>query len=357
MYIYQRYILRNIFLNFLIIAFLIIGVVWLSQILKFLYLIDKGVKLKQFLSMILLILPHILFVVLPFLTTIACTYTYFKLSTSNQLIILRVSGLSNIKLIVPIIIFSITATSLSYYISISLLPLSYIKLKSRLNLIKSNYITNIIHEKSFNDISKYVTIYVSHKASSNEMLGLIILEHRNKNKPSIIFAQSGKYIVEKKPVLHLFNGNQQFYNKEGNFIKVQFSSLKLLLSKVDEYGYYARDINEYYIKELLNQPINRLNEIKLNKLIVEGHHRITWPLYNFTLPLLALSLLLKEQSNKIIKLRQLLIIILLVIIIIYLHFTFQNLMFKELRMLPGLYANFIITILLSLYLLKQNAIK
>ena len=60
-----QYIIKNILLPFVIITFSITILVWITQVLKLLYLIDKGVDPIHFLRTIVLILPSLLFVLLP----------------------------------------------------------------------------------------------------------------------------------------------------------------------------------------------------------------------------------------------------------------------------------------------------
>ena len=43
-----------------------------------------------------------------------------------------------------------------------------------------------------------------------------------------------------------------------------------------------KEINEYYIHELLN-PSKKLSKQRRIKLISEGHQRIIWPMYNLAL--------------------------------------------------------------------------
>lgn len=101
MQIYQRYIIHNIFNAFVVICFVIISVVWITQVLKLLYLIDLGIGLGHFLQLVVLIIPWLLFIILPLVTICATLYTYNHLTGSRQLLLLRSFGLSNTQLAIP----------------------------------------------------------------------------------------------------------------------------------------------------------------------------------------------------------------------------------------------------------------
>ncbi|MCC8484007.1 MAG: LptF/LptG family permease, partial [Rickettsia endosymbiont of Labidopullus appendiculatus] len=89
MLIYKRYIIRNIVPSLVLIIFSVTSLVWITQILKMLYLIDKGIKAQDFLNLIILIIPSLLFILLPFATIVAVIYTYNALSERRQIIILQ----------------------------------------------------------------------------------------------------------------------------------------------------------------------------------------------------------------------------------------------------------------------------
>ena len=354
MLLYQRHIVKNILLPFIVITFLITGIVWITQVMRLLYLIDKGMRLSQFFGLVILVLPSLLFVVLPFVTVLACIYTYNKLSEERQLTILKSCGLSNMKLAIPALIIAGLATLISYYISAQVLPLSYMKLKSNLNYIKDNYVLNIINEKTFTSISKHITVYINKKTPDGTMLGLILFDNRNNKSQAIIFAEYGKFkIYNNIPIFQLYTGSRQAYDNNGNITKLYFDSLIVELinnnSMKLEGGADKRDINEYFIKELLN-PSAELPEQKKKKLQAEGHQRLIWPFYNFLLTFLAMALFLKQPYNKKSHFKQISLTAIGIVIVTYLHFTFQNIATKELSFILVCYANIIISIIFSMWL-------
>ena len=296
--IYKRYLAKSILPPLIIITFVITGVVWITQILKLLYLIDKGIALKHFLYLIILIIPSLLFIILPFVTALAVIYTYHRLNEERQLITLRNAGLSNAKLATPALLIAIIVTLSSYYIAAQLMPSAFIKLKSDLSFIKNNYASNIISERTFNQISKLVTIYVDRKLPDGSLQGIILFDNRERGvKPAILFANSGYFqIVDNNPLLQLEKGIRQAYDKQGNLTRLAFDSLVLELKYNSlisvERDAYNRDINEYYIDELLS-PDARLSESRRIKLRVEGHPRLIWPLYNLIFTVVGLAVFLK----------------------------------------------------------------
>ena len=110
-----------------------------------------------------------------------------------------------------------------------------------------------------------------------------------------------------------------------------------------------KEINEYYIKELLH-PSKQLTEQRRIKLIAEGHQRIIWPMYNLVLAALALAIFLYQPYNKQSNFKQILLTAVAVSVITYLHFALQNLASRDLNFVFVCYANIIFVMILSGYL-------
>ncbi|MCC8483278.1 MAG: LptF/LptG family permease, partial [Rickettsia endosymbiont of Labidopullus appendiculatus] len=248
----------------------------------------------------------------------------------------------------------------AYYISISLLPLSHSKLKSDLIFMRNNYASNILDEKTFNPISKDITVYFDKKLPDGTMKNLIIFDNRKHDNHAILFSRYGVFkIYNNSSSFQLKDGVRQVYDHNGNLNNLLFDVL--IVELVSNNGKklvreeYSREINEHYIDELL-KPNNILSEQKKIKLIAEGHQRLIWPMYNFVLVFLTLSVFLRQPYNKKSSLRQILITAVSAVIITYLHFVLQNLASKDLNFIFACYANMIIAIILSLYLYFRKII-
>ncbi len=360
MLIYKSYIIKNIIPSLVIIIFSITSIVWITQILKLLYLIDKGIKVQDFLNLIILVIPSLLFILLPFATIFAVIYTYNTLGDRCQIVILQNLGLSNIQLASPALVVALVVMLFAYYISSTLLPLSYIKLKSDLNFMKNNYASNMLDERTFNIISKDITVYFDKKLSDETMTSLILFDSRDHDNHTILFSRSGVFKMYNNTLsCQLRNGVKQVYDHNGNLTNLSFDVLTAELvsndAKKSVKEQYNREINEYYIHELL-KPYNNLSEQKKTKLIAEGHQRLIWPMYNFVLVFLTLSVFLQQPYNKKSNLRHILITVFSAVIVTYIHFVLQNLASKNLNFIFACYANIIIVIILSLYLYFRKII-
>lgn len=359
--IYKIYIVKSIVPLLIIISFILTSVIWLTQLLKFLYLIDKGITVSHFLYLTLLVIPSLLFIILPLITVISIIIVYVNLNEKRELIILKNAGLSNFNIATAGLIIACILTIISYYISISLMPVSYQRLKADLTTMKNNYVSNIINEKTFIQLSKFITIYVDKNLHDGRLEGIILFDNRDINtKDTIIFANSGNIqIHDGNPIFKLTNGIRQSYDVNENTTRLMFDSLIMELTqhntKVINDKRHDRDINEYYINELFS-PHDSLSENKMVKLYVEGHQRLIWPLYNLLLPFVALSVFLQYPHDKKSQLKSLVSTSSVCIIIIFLHFALQNLASQNIHFIYTSYMNIMIAIAFATFLYLRKSI-
>lgn len=358
MLVYQRYIIRNIILPLIVATFLVTSIVWLTQLFKFLHLIDKGIDIGIFFHITTLLLPSLLFIVLPFVTAITIVYIYNKLSQERELIILRNSGLSNYAIANPALLLSVFVTIFAFYLSVELLPASHKRLKKDLHYVKNNYISKLIAEKTFNKLSKYITCFVNQKSSNNKLNGIILFDNRNVTRPAIIFAKTGTINPYKETLMiELSNGSRQIYDKNGNITILNFDSLIIDLDKEDKRDSdsttFRRNTNEYYIRELLN-PHSSFNSNQKAKLIAEGYQRLIWPLYNFILPFIALAILLRQPYSKEPSNKSIFLIAAAIAITIFIHFSILNIAAKNLEIVYYFYIHIVIIISLGIWTYKHK---
>ncbi len=299
--LFEQYFIRKIAGPFLVIALSITGIAWLSQSLKFIDLIvNKGLSLGSFFYLSLLILPSLLWVIIPAATFIAIVYGYHKLYGDSELVIFRAIGIDNHSLMRPALIFCVLTTLMSYSISLYLLPASYREFKDMQIYIRNNYASVLLQEGVFVNPTQGLTVYIREKDPLGVMKGLMVHDNRNKSKSYTITAQEATLEnTPKGPMFVLRNGSHQEFNKKtGQFSLLYFDSynLELELFNNELIQKRWREAPELYLNELFFGDNPKKSE-RL-KQISEGHYRLTWPLYNFLLCMVALIPFIRGEFSR-----------------------------------------------------------
>ncbi len=299
--IYEQYLIGRMMMPFLVITMAITGIAWLSQSLKFIdFIVNKGLNVGAFFYLSMLLLPSLLWIIVPAGTFIAVIYAYNKLYADSELVIFRSTGVDNKGLMRPALIFCLLTTLISYAISMYMLPASYRAFKDMQIHIRNNYASVLLQPGVFVNPTAGLTVYVKEKDALGALKGLIVHDSRNKSKRYTVTAQEA--ILEetpKGPVFVLRNGSHQEYNtKTGQFNLLYFDSYNLELDIFNQEMIQRRwrEAPELYMHELFFS--DNPQEKERLKQISEGHYRITWPLYNTLLTLIALIPFTKGQFSR-----------------------------------------------------------
>ena len=355
MLIYKKYIAKAIFYPFIALSSILTSLVWITQILKLLYLLDKGINSIDFLKLMILILPSLFFMISPLVSVIAIIYVYNNLQEDRQLIILKASGLSNFAIAKPGLIVATFITLIAYYVSLYLTPLSYSKLKYELSDFRENFVSNIITEKTFNQLSKYITIYVEKKNTDGSLTGIVLFDNKVPKNHSILFGKTGKVVMHGSiPLFQLQDGFKQSFDENNNITKLYFDELLIEFQKNDSVNRNKTSL-ELYIHEML-WPDDNFSEAQKRRLMVDAHQRLIWPLFNYCLVFLALSMFLNENPSRGVNIKQIIYTFIPLLIVAYFHFSLQRIAYQEPLYIFACYLNIFFCIVFSIWKTNKTTI-
>jgi len=356
--IYKKYITQNILAPLLVLAFVMTSFAWIAQTLRMLYLVERGVRVKHFLQIIPLFIPSLLFTLLPIITVIAAIYSYEKLQNNKELIILRASGVSNMSLLKPALLVSFFVTIFAIFLAAYLMPMSHHMLKNRLDELKNNYVSKAVEPRTFQQISKSLTIYVDKKHQDHSFEGVVLFYNHPEEEKTIVFAENGAFVSYGNNVsLDLSNGAKQSYDQNGNLTKLYFDNLTVQMQSFTPESEDERDLknSELYLHNLL-WPSSILPINVQQRLIADGQQRLMWALYNYVFTFLALSILLRSSYNRQSKITAMLFAFVPVFILAYIHFSLQKLAYKNSSFALLGYFNIALSLTFSLWHSKRRTL-
>ena len=193
--IFRNFILDLLF--FFILALFILGIIVLTiqAVNYFDFVTEDGHSLGVYFSYTLLNFPKIINRVLPFVFFISLFYTIIKYENNDELNIFWLNGLSKIKFINVIIIFSIILMIMQIFLGSYLSPNSQFKARTILKNSNINFFTNLIREGKFVNAVKGLTIFAEKKQNNN--FSNIFIDDSSKSNTRLIYATNGKIISTK----------------------------------------------------------------------------------------------------------------------------------------------------------------
>lgn len=353
--IYERHLIKSLLSHLAITTGAIICIVWLSQTMKLAFVIELGTNSLSFFALTISAIPTILVAIFPLAIAVSYFGKYSFLNSDRELIALSSAGLNSLALAKPAMKLTFILTLIGYIFSFYIGPISYHFLKDNLSNLRSNYVNDVIHPHSFNQISKNITLYVDNKDSENIMSGIIVFDNRNTKEPAVIFANKGALIVDNNvPTFALYDGIRQVIDKYGDMNQMSFADFAISLpSHSAERSLNSLDLQEYTINQLFF-PNSDLSEKRLRQVIIEKHQRMIWPGYIFAFAILTLGIFLKKPYSRTASYKTITKVVFALTLVLYIHFSFHNLAVHNHAFITICYANLLGTILLGYVMLKRQ---
>ncbi len=250
-------------------------------------------------KMLLYHIPASVVMTLPIATLFATLLAIGRLVQDNEMTVLRGSGVSFPRLILPILILGLTISGLTYWASDVVVPASNHKLETILRQIAFSDGIPLVEENVFFHGGDDRYFYIGEVLTkTNELKKILVYELHTSNFPSIISAQTG---IFQDHTWVLFDGVYQELDHEG-FVQFEsrFQRMEIITEQEGEiYLGNQRNTSEMTRKELGNY-IERFQRggLKVRALVVDFHLKLALPMASFVFALFAAPLALLGKGGR-----------------------------------------------------------
>jgi lipopolysaccharide export system permease protein len=292
------YILSKAFKATVGLTLLVMGIVWLTQSLRFIdMIVNHNLSLLGYLKLIVFLLPDLIATIIPICFLIACIFVFNKLTAENELPIFSAVGLSDVDIYKPIALLSGGLTVFILLINFFVVPAAFKKFRDNEYNLRNEFSASLIREGSFN-FHKNTTIYV-HKRGADGSLNNVFIHQKQGDVETVVIADKGLMHRDGgKLYLELFKGVRQERNKVGKVTELAFEELNYDLSTLFQNA-EERAIKPYEktIPELIF-PDQNLSAMAKARLKAEGHQRILNPLLTLLDGLLVVVFMTRNHSRR-----------------------------------------------------------
>ena len=344
MKIYLRYLVWQLVLPTLLATVAFSGAVWLSQSLRFVDLIvNKGLPLTTFLYLTALLFPSLLLVVMPFALFCAVLFAYHRLSIESELVVMQAVGLSNIQLAMPGLILALIVTAIGYANSLYVMPSAFRNFKDLQFEIRRDFSHLLLQPGVFNTPVPNLTVYVREAAEGGRLGGILVHDERVPDLPVTMMAEHGILLQgQNGPVFVLEVGNRQELDRSDQerteLSILHFDSYTLdLAAAATPPGDRNRRPKELFLSELFSPEDKGLGDQERQRLITEGHKRLTWPLNALVFAVIGITVLLTRRHSRRGPWRGMLLAVFSVITVQALSTATASLALREAALVPLLY--------------------
>ena len=297
----NRYILRQCFSVMIFVTAALSAAVWLAQSLRLIDLIvNRGLSIAVFLYLAALILPRFLDIVLPIGVLIAVLFTFNRLTTESELVVMRAAGLSPLALAKPVLILATIAFAFLMSLSAYVLPVANRAFRDLQFEIRNRFVSSLIQEGTFTTVSEKLTFYIRNREPNGDVVGLLINDSRDPKRPVTILAERAAFVdTPSGSRIVMVNGNRQQFDPQTRKLSIlTFARYTLDFGALQDAPIERlRLAEERFLPDLFFPPKD-LDPFLRHSFLMEAHQRILIPLSAFSFALIPLACLLPGGFNR-----------------------------------------------------------
>ncbi len=194
-----RYILRNHFVPFIFSVITLMGIFLLQFLMKFAdRLVGKGIETWIIIQLIAFNLAWMVVLVVPMAVLIATLMAYGNMSQNNEITIIKSSGVSLYKLMLPTVVVSILLAYLMYVFNNDVLPDANHQAKLLGHDISRKKPTLSLEPGFFSlEVSNYAILARQIEQSTNELTYITIYDYSTPGKVNVVTAKRGNIYFSK----------------------------------------------------------------------------------------------------------------------------------------------------------------
>lgn len=356
----NRYILRHLIVGTLLVSGVLAYILWLTQSLGYIeMIINKGLSIGTWLELTLLLMPNVLVIILPISLFLVVLFTYNKMTVDRELVVAQAAGISQWGLAFPAIVVAVLTTAAAYTLTLYYGPMSVRAFKELQWSVRSDVSQVILREGTFNQVGKGLTIYVRERGPEGDLRGLLVHDNRDEIKSITMMAENGAVVSGPDgPRVILSKGSRQELTRgEGDLTLLYFDRYTVDLGLIELTGDARfKDNRERSTAELFTlSEADGIKPRNIRRMRVEGHQRLTNPLWNLSLAAVALAFILTGTFNRHGQVKRISVAILCTVIIETAGLGAASLASKNLLFVPLLYLVAFVPFGLGLFVLSGKS--
>lgn len=291
------YLAKNVLTAFLFSSAAVAFVVLFSQTFYLLsFVIDNAATASIFLKLAGLTIPTFLPLIVPISFGIAVLFSYHKFAQDSEIVVMRATGLSPMRMAWPAFVCGAAIVFLGYWLTLWATPAANRSLAALQYQVRDNHTARMLRPGTFNDVAKGLTFYARRKSADGGMEDILVHDVRNAEFPVTIMAEKGTMTLENgAPRVVVFNGRRQELDvKTGRLRELGFKryvvDLEILRANAENRALSVREMTTPFLwrawKGLEKTPHAE------GKIRAEIHQRFASPLLSLSFAHIAVAAVL-----------------------------------------------------------------
>ncbi len=284
-------------------AFVIVMIYWINRaITLFDRLVGDGQSVAVFIEFTLLIIPFLLFIILPLATFAAAIQVSNRLSSESEMVVLRSSGISAFRLARPPLVFGTLVCLLMLALSHILVPIARTQLAEREAALSEDVTSRFLEEGRFMHPAAGVTVFIG-EITPDGVLERVLLSDARSADQQVLYSSDQALLVQTDagPRLVMIDGLAQSLSPDGQLSVLSFQDFAFDLDEIAQPSVgVLRDLRAYPTRTLFEADPEVLAATGFSRaqFLHEAHTRSTKPLTTIFIALIGFSALLVGSFSR-----------------------------------------------------------
>jgi lipopolysaccharide export system permease protein len=248
----------------------------------------------------LLSLPQLLSLILPMAVFIAVVYALNRMQTESEVAVLYGAGISRQRIARPIIQLAVLAALAHLTINVIVQPWSFKERRETFYELRTDIASSLIEEGSFTYPSEDLTLYARERGGGGELRDMLINDARPE-LPITYTARAGAIAtIDGRPAIVMRDGQIQRQSEDGAVDVLDFDRYVLQLDgEIEEPEIFFLKASDRTLYELLFPDMTaHYDQRNVDQFLAEAHARLSAPLLNIALAMIALVGVLAGQFSR-----------------------------------------------------------
>jgi lipopolysaccharide export system permease protein len=298
----DTYLFRQALTPLLAILAGLAGIAILTQGLSRLdIIVDQGQSALAFAWVTLLTVPQLVSLIMPLGVFFAVIYAVNRLHSENEIAVAFAAGISPWQIMSPILKLATVAALAHLAVNVVIQPASYREMRETTYSMKNDLAASLVREGEFTHAADGLTVYARTTGAGGSMRDLFINDGRNGARPTTYTARTGRMVESAgRPAIQMREGQIQRPNADGSIGVLNFDQYTLELSAFEgPEDQYLLKPSDRFLAELFFPDKTSFYDVRnAEKFLSEAHHRLSSPLLNPALALIALVGLLGGEFSR-----------------------------------------------------------
>ncbi len=239
----------------------------------------------------LLALPQLLSLILPLAVFIAAVYALNRMQSESEVAVLYGAGVSRERIARPIIQLSVLAALIHLAINVVVQPWAFSERRETFYALRTDIASSLIEEGSFTYPSEDLTLYARERGGGGELRDLLINDARPEF-PITYTARAGAIAtIDGEPAVVMRDGQIQRQIEDGTVDVLDFDRYVLQLGTTFEEPelFYLKASDRTLYDLFFPDLTAHYDQQNINQFLAEAHARLSAPLLNIALAMIALA--------------------------------------------------------------------